>query len=89
MLCGSRKLKGQAGAHRAQCDEKLLPCPISLYIRYCFHVFISFHFLAFCEFSPLPELILALHPCIVRNPIGGYAESLELLETGLWFTSGT
>ena len=29
------------------------------------------------------------HRGTVPNPIGGYAENLELLESGLWFTSDT
>ena len=31
----------------------------------------------------------ASHRGTVRNPIRGYAENLELLESGLWFTSDT
>ena len=32
---------------------------------------------------------LSSHRGTVRNPIRGYAENLELLESGLWFTSDT
>jgi hypothetical protein len=49
----------------------------------CISCFIVAPLLSFCWF------VFPLTVGTVRNPIRGYAKNLELLESGLWFTSDT